>query len=120
MEYIKETGISFKPGEQLTAAKLEKLNTKINELVVVVNKMLKGLCDINVELNDFSRKFDLSEAITIVSNTRRIKGMKIRFLSKNDKYVEFSYTGETLDTSDWTNTNNWTESLDVVDGGEWE
>lgn len=119
MEYLRETGISFNPGEQLTAAKLEKLNTKINELVREVNKMLKGLCNLNIELGNYSRRFSLEEAINIVSNTRRIKGMKIRFLSENGKYVEFSYVGETLDSNEWNNPNNWTESLDVIDGGEW-
>lgn len=119
MEYITETGISFNKGEQLTARKLQTLNDKINELVRNVNGMLMGLCDINVELNDFTRIFDLQEAISVVSQTRRMKGMKIRFLSANGTYLEYSYTGSTLKDADWENTENWTILEDLlVDGGE--
>lgn len=119
MEYITETGISFNKGEQLTARKLQILNDKINELVRNVNGMLMGLCDINVELNDFTRIFELPEAISIVSQTRRMKGMKIRFLGKNETYLEYSYTGLTLNDADWKNIENWTMIEDlIVDGGE--
>ena len=119
MEYITETGISFNKGEQLTARKLQTLNDKINELVRVVNNMLMGLCDINVELNDFTRVFELSEAISVVSQTRRVKGMKIRFLGENETYLEYSYTGSTLNDTDWKNIENWTMVEDLlVDGGE--
>lgn len=119
MEYIPETGISFNKGEQLTASKLQTLNDRINELVRNVNNMLKGLCDINVELNDFNRIFSLSEAINVISNTRRVRGMKIRFLAQNNSYSEYSYVGKTLSDIDWKNLDNWTIFEDVVvDGGE--
>lgn len=119
MEYITKTGISFNKGEQLTARKLQIMNDKINELVNNVNNMLMGLCNINIELNDFTRIFDLSEAINIVSQTRRMKGMKIRFLGENEIYLEYSYIGPTLNDVDWENIDNWTMIEDlVVDGGE--
>ena len=81
MEYITETGISFNKGEQLTARKLQTLNDKINELVRTVNSMLMGLCDINVELNNFTRIFELPEAISVVSQTRRMKGITLNILT---------------------------------------
>lgn len=119
MEYITETGISFNKGEQLTARKLQTLNDKINELVRNVNHMLMGLCDINIELNDFTRILELPEAISIVSQTRRMKGMKIRFLGENETYLEYSYIGSTLKDEDWENIENWAISEDLlVDGGE--
>ncbi len=119
MEYLQETGITFNKGEQLTARKLQLMNNKINELVRNVNNMLKGLCDLNVEFNDFNRVFDLYEAVNVVSQTRRMRGMKIRFLANNDTYLEYSYVGDTLNDSDWKNLDNWTmiEST-IVDGGE--
>ena len=121
MEYIQETGITFNKGEQLTARKLQILNDKINELVRNVNNMLEGLCDINVELNDFSRIFTLSEALEVVSKTRRMRGMKIRFLGQNETYQEYSYVGETVEDADWNNVDNWSIFEDVViDGGEFE
>ena len=119
MEYITETGISFNKGEQLTARKLQTMNDKINELVRNVNHMLMGLCDINIELNDFTRILELPEAISIVSQTRRMKGMKIRFLGENETYLEYSYIGPTLKDKDWENIENWAISEDLlVDGGE--
>ena len=119
MDYIGETGISFSKGEQLTARKLQILNDKINELVRNVNNILKGCCDINVELNDFSRAFELSEAIQVVSKSRRMNGMKIRFLGLNNTYLEYSYVGETLNDADWKNTDIWTMLKDlIIDGGE--
>jgi hypothetical protein len=119
MEYLTETGISFNKGEQLTARKLQILNDKINELVKTVNGMLMGLCDINVEINDFTRVFDLSEAIDIVSQTRRMKGMKVRFLGDNNSYLEYSYVGPTVNDTDWENVDNWTMLEDpLIDGGK--
>ena len=121
MEYISKTGVSFKKGELLTARQLQTLNDKVNELVTVVNNILSGLCDINVEINDYTRSFELQEAVDIVSRTRRMKGMKIRFLGRNNTYLEYSYIGESLDNADWNNLDNWTklESL-VIDGGEFQ
>lgn len=119
MEYLQETGISFNKGEQLTARKLQTLNNKINELVKSVNNMLRGLCDINIEVNDFEHVFDLQEAIEVVSQTRRNMGLKIRFLGQNNSYLEYSYIGPTLNDVDWNNTENWTMLENVIiDGGE--
>ena len=45
--------------------------------------------------------------------------MKIRFLGKNETYLEYSYTGPTLNDTDWENIENWTMIEDLlVDGGE--
>ena len=111
MNYINETGISFNSGEQLTAFKLQTLNNRINELIKAVNNILKGSYDINLEINDFSRKLSLSEAINLVSKNRRSLGMKIRYLA--------SYIGTTLEDSDWMDENNWSYRQDnIVDGGE--
>lgn len=119
MEYLRETGITFNKGEQLTARKLQIMNEKINELIKNVNNLLKGQCDINVELNDYTRILTLSEAIEIVSQTRRCMGMKIRFLAQNECYVEYSYIGQTLGDLDWNNLENWSMLEDpIIDGGE--
>ena len=45
--------------------------------------------------------------------------MKIRFLGENETYLEYSYTGPTLNDTDWENIENWTMIEDLlVDGGE--
>ena len=43
----------------------------------------------------------------------------MEYLNKNNKYVEYSYVGTTLDTIDWNNQDNWTTTLEIVDGGTW-
>jgi ABC-type transport system involved in Fe-S cluster assembly fused permease/ATPase subunit len=118
IDYIGQTGLVFKAGQKLTSNDLSKMNSVINDLVVAVNYLLKGIFNLNQELNDFNRKFDLNEAITLVSKNRRAKGMKIRYLAHNGKYVEFSYVGNSLELSDFTNENNWVDSISYIDGGE--
>lgn len=118
MELIGQTGLIFKSGQKLSSSDLSKMNNTINDLVVAVNGLLRGIYNLNQELNDFERKFDLDEAIRLVSRTRRAKGMKIRFLSHNGKYVEFSYVGESLELADFTNENNWVDNISFIDGGE--
>ena len=119
MEYLRETVVSFNTGEVLTARKLQTLNDTINQLVRVVNDMLEGKCDLNIELNDFNKEFTLKEAIESVSKTRRHLGMKVRFLSSEQKkYLEYSYLGTDLDNNNWTNTDNWVMCEEtLVDGG---
>ena len=120
INYIGQTGLVFKSGQKLSSADLSKMNSVINELVVAVNYFLSGIYNLNQELNDFNRQFDLKEAIRLVSTARRAKGMKIRFLAKNKKYVEFSYIGESLELTDFTNKNNWVDNISFIDGGEIE
>lgn len=122
MEYLKETGISFNTGDVLTARKLQTLNDTINQLVRVVNDMLEGKCDINVELNNFNRSFTLKNAIGVVSRTRRQLGMKVRYFDKSqEKYLEYSYIGTDIEDDNWMNTKNWVACDEtLVDGGEFE
>lgn len=117
MELIGQTGLIFKSGQKLTSNDLSKMNSTINELVNAVNYLLKGVYNLNQEINDYERRFDLEDAIKLVANNRRSKGMKIRYLSKNDKYVEYSYVGNTLDTSEFLNENNWVDNIGSIDGG---
>ena len=118
MEYVGQTGLIFKSGQKLSSTDLSKMNSTINELVVIVNNLLRVCYDLNLELNDYERDFDLGDAINLISQTRRAKGMKIRFLSKNGKYVEYSYVGDSLDREDFLNENNWVDTIGLIDGGE--
>jgi hypothetical protein len=118
MELIGQTGLIFKSGQKLSSSDLSKMNNTINSLVNAVNYLLKGIYNLNQELNDFERCFNLDEAISLVSGTRRAKGMKIRFLSNSGKYVEYSYVGDSLELADFTNENNWVDNIGFIDGGE--
>ena len=119
MNFINKTGLEFTVAQKLTASDLKILNNTINTLVDAVNNLLQGLYDLNIELKNFDRTFSLEEAISIVSNERRIRGMKLRFRNKSGKFVEYSYVGNTLDSIDWNNQNNWLTTLEVIDGGTW-
>ena len=119
MEYLNKTGLDFSAGQKLKASDLKTMNNAINDIVDAVNNLLRGLYDLNIELDDFDRTFTLGEAIQTVSDLRRARGMKLRFLNKNNKYVEYSYIGRTLDTIDWNNLDNWTTTLEIIDGGTW-
>lgn len=119
MEYLNKTGLDFSAGQKLKASDLKIMNNSINNIINVINNLLRGLYDLNIELNDFDRTFTLGEAIQMIANVRRSRGMKLRFLNKNNKYVEYSYVGTTLDTIDWNNQDNWTTTLEIVDGGTW-
>jgi len=118
MELIGQTGLIFKSGQKLSSSDLSKMNSTINSLVNAVNYLLKGIYNLNQEINDFERKFNLDEAIKLVSRARRSKGMKIRFLSNSGKYVEYSYIGESLELSDFINESNWVDNIGFIDGGE--
>jgi hypothetical protein len=74
--------------------------------------------DVNQELNDFTRTFTLSQAIKIVSHSRRQRGMKIRFLRESGLFAEYSYRGASLSDSDFQDGENWVSGIEVVDGGE--
>ena len=119
IEYLNKTGLSFESGQKLSAASLAKMNDTINDLVDAVNTLLSGICDINQELRDPVRTFTLGEAIEVVSNNRRARGMKIRFLGDAGKYMEYSFIGTGLDDATWKNEENWESGPDVIDGGEW-
>ncbi len=118
MDLIGQTGLIFKSGQRLTSADLSKMNDTINSLVNAVNFLIRGVYNLNQELNDFERSFKLSDAIRLVSMSRRAKGMKIRFLSHIGKYVEFSYIGDSLEYADFTNESNWVDTIGYIDGGE--
>ena len=119
MNFIEKTGITFASGQPLTAAKLNILNDRINLLVDAANNFMKGVYDVNLEQNAPDARYTLSEAIHIVSGSRRWRGLKIRFQSNSYRYLEYSFNGPTVNDEDWNNTGNWVNTTETVDGGEW-
>lgn len=118
MKLINKTAAKFVDGQKPTLADLQRLTETVNSLVEAVNLMLKGKVDLNFEYNDQERQFTISEAAEAVLNKRRAIGQKLRFKNMNNKYVEYSYVGSTLDEESWLDENNWVISLDTIDGGE--
>ena len=91
MNLVDKTGISFESGQGISARQLNTMNNAINALVDRVNFLLLGLYDINREIEDYERVFNLGEAIAIVMQNRRALGMKIRFKTESGLYAEYSY-----------------------------
>jgi hypothetical protein len=67
-----------------------------------------------------NRVFTLEQAIELVPDSRRVKGMKISYLTRSGDFKEATYLGDSSETSDWMNLDNWQTRADyIIDGGEW-
>lgn len=120
MNILEQTGVKIKyPGDSLTSSDINAINSTTNALVGVGNEFLQDFCNVNSELNNMTRKLSLVEAATAVPVGRRRYGMKIRFLGSEGIWIEYIYNGTNLEVSSWTNENNWSTPLKVIDGGEW-
>ena len=125
MNILTKTSFRFEAGKGISASQLEEMNQRINLLVDAVNYLLFGVFDVNREFNAFDATYTLEEALALVSEQRRALGMKIRFRKQdndnenlNDLFVEYSYLGSSLETSEFLNPDNWTSGVDYIDGGE--
>ena len=121
---LNKSGVPVKnPGDGLSHRDINNINSTVNSAIDVINLDLQDYCNLNQEVNNYSRIFTLSEAISLVPRSRRKQGLKIKYLaSENPKsYHEyiFSFIGNFTD-SDWENTNNWSLPFTEIDGGEWE
>lgn len=120
MNILEQTGVKIKyPGDPLTSADINAINSTTNALVDVGNNYLQGFCNANSELNDMTRKLSLAEAVEAIPVDRRQYGMKVRFLGASGVWLEYIYNGATLDDSSWKSGSNWRSPLNVIDGGEW-
>ena len=125
MTILTKTDFEFKPGKGISASQLQEMNQRINLLVDAVNYLLLGVFDVNREFNAPDATYTLEEAIALVSEQRRAQGMKIRFRKNdndnenlNDIFVEYSYVGSSLESTEFNNPDNWTSGIDYIDGGE--
>lgn len=116
MAAIEELNIDLSGG--ITKSQMESIINKINELVRVVNKSSSLEINLNQEYNDASRRFNLEEAIILAKDIKRAIGIRLKFLGRSGRYMEYSYTGATLEDIDWTNQDNWCIIVSIVDGGE--
>ena len=120
MNIISPTGVGIKSvGDPLTSADINSINSTVNADVEATNELLKCICNANSELNDFTRKLSLGEAISAVPKSRRSYGMKLTFLSSSGKYSEYIFSGNSLEDDSWNNESNWNSPFTLIDGGEW-
>lgn len=120
MDTLSKTGVPIKSsGDSLSHQDINNINSTVNTNVTVSNYLLKNFCNLNDEVNDYSREFSLRDAINTVPISRRKPGMKIRFLSGAGIYSEYIYSGDDS-VGSWTDENNWDNvSFNIIDGGEW-
>ena len=112
---MKETGIRFIKGQPLTADSLNAMNDKINELVGVINLLLKDRVNVNIEVLQNTNPISIEDALASVPADRRIPGVTIKF-NGPEGWETWIWKGET-----WENQGNWIRvaiDSDVIDGGE--
>lgn len=104
MELLRGTGIDkFIVGQGLSSAIMNQLNDAIN---------------MNAEVGNYEKTFTFSEAINQVPISRRIPGIKLRFINTPTKsWAEYIFTG--TDSSEWEDEGCWNySSSNIIDGGE--
>ena len=120
MNIVDKTGVPVKnPGDGLSHKDINAINNTVNNVVDAINYYLKNDCNVNVECGDLNRTFTLSQAVIYVPTARRQSGLKVRYLSTDGIYVEFVYKGPSTEEADWTNTANWKQAINIIDGGTW-
>lgn len=118
MNTISTTTVPIKKvGDGLNAEEVNSINGILNQEVAVGNSYLKNFCNLNQELEDYTKTFSLSEAIANVPESRKNPGIELKFLGLNKKYLYYTYMGS--DLTGWSNLNNWNPSVTIIDGGEW-
>lgn len=121
MDLLNKTGVPIKNlGEELDFQEINNMNSSINNTVNVVNSNLMDYCNVNQEVKDYTRTFELSEAVKLVPKNRRSPGFKLKYLSSDNSYKEYIYCNTVVTDSDWEQKDNWKLSFNGIDGGEWE
>ena len=113
--FIEPLDLDFSGG--VTKKQMIAIVSKINELVEADNKLLALEVNLNQELDDPTRIFDINQAIEASKNIRRAPGLRLRFLNSDNRMVEYSYTGENLSDNEWLDPENWCISPYLIDGG---
>jgi len=120
------TGLNFNAGQKLSSSDLNKMNSKINELVNVMNSYLCSEINVNVENGELDREYELEDVLSQVPRGRRTPGIKIRFkeaigaVSDPEVWSEYVYVGNNVGDFEWYSLDNWKKSLrKIIDGGEW-
>lgn len=122
MELLNKTGVPIKnPGDGLSHKDINAINSTVNNAIDAINLTITNYCNVNQEINDFSKTFTFLEAIKLVPVARRKSGLVVKYLSESRFYREyiFNYPGKTFTDEDWLLFDNWSLPFDQIDGGEW-
>lgn len=123
MELLNNTNVPIKkPGDGLSHSDINGINMTVNAAVDVINKDILNYCNINDEVGNPKKRFYFADAVIRVPKSRRRSGMVIKFLNAIGRHEElvFTFSGEEITDSDWTNIENWSYPFTEIDGGAWQ
>lgn len=123
MELLNKSGVPMKQaGDGLSHQDINAINSTANSAVEAINEqVLVNFCNVNSEINDYTKSFSLMEAIEVVPVSRRRPGIKVKFLNREGNYSEYTFSGKSavVNETDWKDLNLWSYSFNSIDGGEW-
>ena len=109
------TGVTFKKGQALSADSLNAMNDKINQLVMIVNQLLKDRVNVNIEILGTTDPVSFSRALELIPENRQVPGVTIKFNDAESGWSTYIWTGRTWESKDcWTKITD----TDIIDGGE--
>lgn len=120
MDTIKKTGVQRKnKGAPLSSSDINSINDVANNCVDAINSILKAECNINQETGRLDRFFTEAEAIAAVPESRRLRGLRLRYFAAPGYFEDITYIGDSTDPDSWSDPDNWGTGSMVIDGGEW-
>lgn len=109
------TGVTFKKGQALSSDSLNAMNDKINQLVMIVNQLLKDRVNVNIEILGTTNQISFSRALELIPENRHVPGVTIKFNESESGWSTYIWTGRTWESKDcWTRISD----TDEIDGGE--
>ena len=112
---LSPTGITFKKGQALNTDSLNILNDRINQLVTIINQLLKDRVNVNIEILGTTNPISFGRAIELVPENRKIPGITVKFNDAEFGWSTYMWVGQT-----WESRESWIKlsDTDIIDGGE--
>ena len=109
------TGITFKKGQAISINSLNIMNDRINQLVMVINQLLKDKVNVNIEILGTTNPISFGRALELIPENRQIPGVTIKFNDIESGWSTYIWTGRT-----WESRESWIKLTDtsIIDGGE--
>ena len=109
------TGITFKKGQALNADSLNIMNDRINQLITVVNHLLKDRINVNIEILGTTNPISFEHALELIPENRQVPGVTIKFNDAECGWSTYMWIGRT-----WGSRESWIKisDTDIIDGGE--
>lgn len=112
---IEHLGIEFKKGQSSKIDFLNIMVDRINQLITIVNQLIKDRVNINIEILGTTDPITFGQALESVPEDRRVLGITIKYNDIESGWSTYIWTGRT-----WESKDSWTKisDADIIDGGE--